>query len=101
MDERIISQWASWTLSGNFRIGRRVATLTCVFQFVHHGILFETIGYEFGKSQFNTQEIKGGSPYGAGTISGNEFEKNPSKIELDQAKFQGKYFAEFVKKLKY
>jgi NAD(P)H dehydrogenase (quinone) len=44
-------------------------------------------------------EITGGSPYGATTIAGGDGSRQPSQIELDGAKFQGKHIAEIAAKL--
>jgi NAD(P)H dehydrogenase (quinone) len=45
------------------------------------------------------EEVKGGSPYGASTITGGQGERQPSKIELDAARYQGKRVAEIAAKL--
>jgi hypothetical protein len=44
-------------------------------------MVFVPVGYAFGNIQFTTQEVKGNSLYDLGTISGGEYEKNPTKIE--------------------
>jgi NAD(P)H dehydrogenase (quinone) len=44
-------------------------------------------------------EVMGGTPYGASTIAGNDGSRQPSKIELDGARFQGKHVAEIATKL--
>lgn len=48
---------------------------------------------------FEMEQIKGGSPYGAGTYAGDGT-RQPSELELQQAFHQGKYFATIAKKLK-
>src|SRR5450830_433130 len=40
-----------------------------------------------------------GSPYGASTITGGDGSRQPSDVELDGARFQGKHIAELAKKL--
>uniref|UniRef100_M8CQ03 Flavoprotein wrbA n=1 Tax=Aegilops tauschii TaxID=37682 RepID=M8CQ03_AEGTA len=45
-------------------------------------------------------EVKGGSPYGAGTFAGADGSRVPSDAELALAAHQGKYFAGVAKKLK-
>ncbi len=45
----------------------------------------------------NMNEIKGGSPYGAGTLAGGDGKREPSKLEEDIATFQGEYFAKLVR----
>ena len=48
---------------------------------------------------FEMENVKGGSPYGAGTLAGDG-SRQPSELELQQAFHQGKYFAAIAKKLK-
>jgi NAD(P)H dehydrogenase (quinone) len=43
-------------------------------------------------------EITGGSPYGASTISGRG-ERMPSDNELEAARYQGRHVAEITRKL--
>lgn len=73
--------------------------LTAITQLVHHGMLFVPIGYSFGAGMFEMESIKGGSPYGAGTLAGDG-SRQPSELELQQAFHQGKHFAAIAKKLK-
>lgn len=73
--------------------------LTAITQLVHHGMIFVPVGYTFGAGMFETGEVKGGSPYGAGTVAGDG-SRVPTQLELQQAFHQGKYFAGIAKKLK-
>lgn len=73
--------------------------LTAITQLVHHGMVFVPIGYTFGAGMFEMENVKGGSPYGAGTYAGDG-SRQPSKLELEQAFHQGKYIAGIAKKLK-
>ncbi|KAL6659485.1 hypothetical protein ACP70R_003525 [Stipagrostis hirtigluma subsp. patula] len=79
--------------------GQETTALTAITQLVHHGMIFVPVGYTFGAGMFETGEVKGGSPYGAGTIAGDGSRK-PTALELQQAFHQGKYFAGIAKKLK-
>jgi len=45
-------------------------------------------------------EITGGTPYGATTIAAGDGSRRPSENELEGARFQGRYVAEIVAKLK-
>ena len=49
--------------------------------------------------QMGLEEIKGGSPYGASTIAGGDGKRQPSAVELDAAKFQGRHVAQIAAKL--
>jgi hypothetical protein len=44
-------------------------------------------------------EVVGSSPYGATTIAGGQGQRQPSAIELEGARFQGKLIAETANKL--
>ena len=62
-------------------------------------MIFVPIGYTFGAGMFEMENVKGGSPYGAGTYAGDG-SRFPTELELEQAFHQGKYFASIVKKFK-
>lgn len=79
----------------NFLISFRWTAIT---QLVHHGMLFVPIGYTFGAGMFKMEEIRGGSPYGAGVYAGDGT-RLPSEMELAIAEYQGKYMAGVVNKL--
>ncbi|KAG8365424.1 hypothetical protein BUALT_Bualt18G0103500 [Buddleja alternifolia] len=51
--------------------GQETTTLTAITQLTHHGMIFVPIGYTFGAGMFEMEQIKGGSPYGAGTYAGD------------------------------
>jgi NAD(P)H dehydrogenase (quinone) len=46
-----------------------------------------------------TEEVKGGSPYGASTITNGDGSRQPSEIELEAAKYQGAHVAKIAAKL--
>ncbi|KAL3820648.1 hypothetical protein ACJIZ3_006553 [Penstemon smallii] len=79
--------------------GQETTPLTAITQLTHHGMIFVPIGYTFGAGMFEMEQIKGGSPYGAGTFAGDG-SRQPSELELGQAFHQGKYIAGITKKLK-
>lgn len=66
--------------------------------FLHQGMMVVGLPYSFG-GQMNMDEIVGGSPYGATTLTKGDGSRMPSQIELDGARFQGKHIAELAKKL--
>jgi len=45
------------------------------------------------------EEITGGSPYGATTIAAPDGSRQPSKNELEMARFQGMHVAKITKQL--
>ncbi|KAG4960557.1 hypothetical protein JHK85_037990 [Glycine max] len=79
--------------------GQEETPLTSVTQLVHHGMIFVPVGYTFGDGMYEMEKVKGGSPYGSGTVVGDG-SRQPSDLELAQAFHQGKYFAAIAKKLK-
>ena len=66
---------------------------------LHHGMVVVGLPYAFA-GQMGLDEIKGGSPYGAATITDGDGSRQPSAIELDAARFQGKHVASIAAKLK-
>ncbi|XP_074570570.1 putative NAD(P)H dehydrogenase (quinone) FQR1-like 2 [Curcuma longa] len=64
----------------------------------HHWMLFVPSGFTFGAGMLGMDEIRGGSPYGAGVFSGDG-SKQASEAELALAEYQGKYMASVVNKM--
>jgi NAD(P)H dehydrogenase (quinone) len=69
-------------------------TLTSVLtSMLHHGMI--TVGLPYAYSGLvRMDEITGGAPYGAATVTGADGSRQPSQNELDGARFQGKHIAE-------
>jgi NAD(P)H dehydrogenase (quinone) len=44
-------------------------------------------------------EISGGTPYGATTLAGTDGKRQPSEIELEIARYQGRHVAEITRRL--
>jgi len=65
---------------------------------LHHGMVIAGLPYTY-QGQMDIKEITGGSPYGASTIAGGQGERQPSKNELDGARYQGRYAALLAGKL--
>ena len=66
---------------------------------LHHGLVLVGLPYSF-QGQMRMDEITGGTPYGASTISGPKGDRQPSENELTIARYQGKHVAEIAGKLK-
>lgn len=58
-------------------------------------MIYVPIGYTFGAGMFGIDSVRGGSPYGAGVLSGDGT-REPSETELALAEHQGKYMATIV-----
>ncbi|KAI5822400.1 flavoprotein WrbA [Schizophyllum commune Tattone D] len=104
--------WASGALSGKFVSvfvstgtpggGQEVTVANAMSTFVHHGMIFVPLGYAQTFAQLtNLNEVHGGSPWGAGTYAGGDGSRQPSALELEIAKIQGKQFWEIVSKYKF
>jgi len=65
---------------------------------LHHGMIVVDLPYSF-KAQMKTDEVSGGSPYGATTIAGGKGERMPSENELEAARFQGEHVASISSRL--
>jgi NAD(P)H dehydrogenase (quinone) len=65
---------------------------------LHHGMLIAGVPYS-EQGLVNMSEITGGSPYGAGTLAGNDGSRQPSENELQIARFQGRHVAEIARAL--
>ena len=64
----------------------------------HHGMVI--VGLSYASPELtDLSEVKGGSPYGAGTIAGADGSRSPSEMELNVARAQGKRVAEIAAKL--
>lgn len=64
----------------------------------HHGFLITGLPYS-AEGLMDISEVRGGSPYGAGTIAGGDGSRKPSQLELDLARHQGEYVAKVTKKI--
>ena len=65
---------------------------------LHHGMVVVGLPYAF-QGQMRIDEMTGGSPYGASTITGGRGERMPSENERAAAQFQGKHVAAIAQKL--
>jgi len=65
---------------------------------LHHGMII--LGVPYSRQELmTTDQVSGGSPYGATTIAGGDGKRQPSAAELGLARYQGKYVAEITKAL--
>jgi NAD(P)H dehydrogenase (quinone) len=65
---------------------------------LHLGFVIVGLPYSFA-GQMGVQEVFGNSPYGASTIAGGDGSRQPSEIELQGARYQGKHVAQIATKL--
>jgi NAD(P)H dehydrogenase (quinone) len=87
-----------FTSSATQHGGQESTILGFIPTFLHQGMVVAGLPYAF-QGQMGVDEIKGGSPYGASTITDGDGSRQPSAIELDAAKFQGAHVAKLAAKL--
>ncbi|KAH9835128.1 flavoprotein-like protein [Rhodofomes roseus] len=104
--------WATGALAGKYVSvfvstgtpggGQETTVINLLSTFVHHGLIFVPLGYSktFGQLA-NLTEVRGGSPWGAGTFAGADGSRQPTALELELAKLQGEHFYSVVSKVKF
>jgi NAD(P)H dehydrogenase (quinone) len=78
--------------------GQESTILTFHPTLLHQGMIIVGLPYSESR-QMGLDEIKGGSPYGASTITGGQGERMPSALELGMANFQGRHVTTIATKL--
>jgi NAD(P)H dehydrogenase (quinone) len=78
--------------------GQEATILTTLPVLLHHGMVVVGLPYSF-QGQMGVDQIRGGSPYGASTIAAGDGSRQPSEIDLDGARFQGRHVAQIAAKL--
>ena len=100
--------WASGALNGKVggaftatatqHGGQETTLFSLITNLMHFGLV--VVGMDYGyRAQMRLDEVTGGSPYGATTITGGDGSRQPSQTELDGARYQGRRIAEVAKKL--
>jgi len=78
--------------------GQETTLFSIITNLLHFGLTIVGLDYGF-QGQGGVDEVKGGSPYGATTISDGNGSRQPSASELDGARYQGRRIAEVAVKL--
>jgi NAD(P)H dehydrogenase (quinone) len=78
--------------------GQETTLIGLIQTLLHHGMLVAGLPYAWA-GQSRIDEVTGGSPYGATTITGADGSRMPSENELEGARWQGRYVAETAGKL--
>jgi NAD(P)H dehydrogenase (quinone) len=89
---------AAFTSTASQHGGQETTLFSMITNMLHFGLVVVGLPYSF-QGQMGVDEMKGGSPYGATTISHSDGSRQPSAVELDGARFQGKHVAEIANKL--
>jgi NAD(P)H dehydrogenase (quinone) len=94
----LIGKVGSVFTSSNTQHGGQETTITSFHStLLHHGMLIVGVPYSCQEIS-NMSEITGGSPYGAGTLAGDDGRRQPSENELKIARFQGAHVTKVAKK---
>ena len=78
--------------------GQEVTLFSIIANLLHFGMTIVGLPYSH-QGQMTIDEIVGGSPYGATTIAGGQGQRQPTAIELEGARHQGKLVAMTANKL--
>jgi NAD(P)H dehydrogenase (quinone) len=95
----LVGKVGSVFTSSNTQHGGQESTILSVhITLLHHGMLICGVPYSCRELSIS-DEICGGSPYGASTIAGSDGKRVPSAPELEIARFQGSHVAEIANRL--
>ncbi|MDK1372911.1 MULTISPECIES: NAD(P)H:quinone oxidoreductase [unclassified Sinorhizobium] len=89
---------SAFTSSATQHGGQESTILGLIPTLMHLGMVVVGLPYAF-EGQMGLDEIKGGSPYGASTITGGDGSRQPSQVELEAARYQGAHVAKIAAKL--
>ncbi|MDB5706513.1 MAG: Flavoprotein WrbA [Sphingomonas bacterium] len=78
--------------------GQETTLFSIITNLLHFGLTIVGLDYGFA-GQMGVKEVHGNSPYGATTIADGDGSRQPSSIELDGARYQGRRIAEVANKL--
>ena len=87
-----------FTSSGTQHGGQESTILSTHVVLLHLGMVIVGLPYAF-QGQMGVAEVMGNSPYGASTIAAGDGSRQPSAIELEGARYQGKHVAGIAGKL--
>jgi len=78
--------------------GQETTLFSIITNLLHFGMTVVGLPYSY-QGQLNIEEVAGCSPYGATTIAGSQGQRQPSAIEIEGARFQGRLIAATAAKL--
>jgi NAD(P)H dehydrogenase (quinone) len=78
--------------------GQEITLFSIITNLLHFGMTIVGLPYSH-QGQMTLDEIVGGSPYGATTVAGSQGQRQPSNIELEGARHQGRLIAQTAAKL--
>lgn len=78
--------------------GQETTLFSILTNLLHFGLITVGLPYSF-QGQTRLDEVTGGSPYGASTLTAGDGSRQPSENELAGARFQGMHIAQVAMKL--
>ena len=88
----------AFTSSATQHGGQETTLFSIITNLLHFGMTVVGLNYGFA-GQMKLDEVTGGAPYGATTITGGDGSRQPSENELAGARYQGRAIAEAARKL--
>ena len=88
----------AFTSTGTQHGGQEATLFSIITNLLHFGMTIVGLNYGF-TGQMELNDVTGGSPYGATTITGGDGSRQPTVNELNGARYQGRVIAETAKKL--
>jgi len=89
---------SAFTSTASQHGGQETTLFSMITNLLHLGLIYVGLPYSF-QGQMTLDEVSGGSPYGATTLTGGDGSRQPSENELAGARFQGRHVAEIAQKL--
>jgi len=89
---------SAFTSTASQHGGHETTLFSIITNLLHLGLIYVGLPYSF-QGQMTLDEVTGGTPYGAGTLTGGDGSRQPSENELAGARFQGRHVAEITQKL--
>ena len=89
---------SAFSSTGSQHGGQETTLVSHYATLMHLGMVIVGLPYSFsGLTEMG--EVAGGTPYGATTITRGDGSRQPSELELEGARFQGRHVAEITTKL--
>jgi NAD(P)H dehydrogenase (quinone) len=89
---------SGFTSTGTQHGGQETTLISLYVSLLHQGMVIVGLPYSFG-GLTEMEEIVGGSPYGASTLTRSDGTRPPSALELEGARYQGRHVAEVTQRL--
>ena len=91
---------SAFSSTGTQHGGQETTILSFHTTMLHHGMIIAGLPYALAPALSQGEEMSGGTPYGATTIASGNGARQPSPMELEMARIQGRYVADLAAALK-